>query len=497
MSEVISWRTVEPLPPINGDLDAMLATIDVLKGIWEEAVGALPPERFAETRRQTLTKHAIETGIIERLYNLDWGVTEALVAEGLTAEVAQREGGVDENTLAVIRDQYEALTFLTDSVREEAPLTLHFIRQLHQLITRHQATYDAHDQLGRPMRASLPHGSWKTVANHVRRSDGSTLEYVPPEHVQSQMELLLAEFDKTAAAHPIVRAAWLHHRFILIHPFADGNGRVARALTLLVLLAARYAPLVVDRRQRPDYIAALDQANLGDLRPLVRFFARLEGAALAAEFTRPVEQVPAQAGAVAVAQAHAARLREPAEIAHADRVARAAAVAAAAHERLVRLLERRADELREAFLVADPRARASVKSAAPPEPAAAYWRHQLIQAARAVGFYTNLSGGAWWVRLNLAVLGQRLRYLTAVQKLGRDDRGVLVVTCWAELFDPAEQPVGGDNPPLPPRPALDLTPDDGVLLLYTSDVEGQWPAIADFVERTLAAAVNELGRQLA
>ena len=86
-----------------------------------------------------------------------------------------------------------------------------------------------------------------------------------------------------SSVHPIVRTAWLHHRFICIHPFEDGNGRVARALVLLDLLKAEYAPLVVDRTVREGDIATLDAENLGDLRPLIRFFAELEKVALRAE----------------------------------------------------------------------------------------------------------------------------------------------------------------------------------------------------------------------
>jgi Fic family protein len=58
------------------------------------------------------------------------------------------------------------------------------------------------------------------------------------------MERLIGLYQDSDGEHPVARAAWLHHRFISIHPFEDGNGRVARALTLLVLLKANYAPLV-------------------------------------------------------------------------------------------------------------------------------------------------------------------------------------------------------------------------------------------------------------
>jgi len=95
------------------------------------------------------------------------------------------------------------------------------------------------------------------------------LEYVPPEHVQSEMERLVELYGGTEQLHPIVAAAWLHHRFIRVHPFQDGNGRVARALVLLVLLRKDYAPLVVDRRRRDEYLHALGLANVADLAPLV------------------------------------------------------------------------------------------------------------------------------------------------------------------------------------------------------------------------------------
>ena len=101
------------------------------------------------------------------------------------------------------------------------------------------------------------------------------------------MERLVELYLESTAVHPVVRAAWLHHRFICIHPFEDGNGRVARALTLLSLLQAKYAPPVVDRRDREEYIGALDEANEGDPRRLIRLFSRLEIVALRGELERP------------------------------------------------------------------------------------------------------------------------------------------------------------------------------------------------------------------
>jgi len=69
---------------------------------------------------------------------------------------------------------------------------------------------------------------------------------------------------------PEVEAAWLHHRFIQIHPFQDGNGRMARTLASLVFLRVGWFPLVIHRDDRDVYIDALEEADRGDLNPLIQ-----------------------------------------------------------------------------------------------------------------------------------------------------------------------------------------------------------------------------------
>lgn len=210
----------------------------------------------------------METGIIERIYDIDWGVTEKLVVEGFTRGVVERTGGaVGDHTLATIQAQLEALNLVVEFVREARELTGGFIKELHASVTRTQSTYTATDALGRTVEAPLSRGDWKKLPNHVLRSDGKLFEYAPPEQVASEIENFAGMAGELARSHanPITQAAWLHHGFVRIHPFEDGNGRVARALTLLVMQANRYAPLVVDRFHRDDYLKALDSANDGEL----------------------------------------------------------------------------------------------------------------------------------------------------------------------------------------------------------------------------------------
>lgn len=77
---------------------------------------------------------------------------------------------------------------------------------------------------------------------------------------------------------PDVLAAWIHHRFTQIHPFQDGNGRVARLLATLVFVRAGWLPLVVRRDDRVRYLDALEAADKGELLPLVEFFGTLQRA---------------------------------------------------------------------------------------------------------------------------------------------------------------------------------------------------------------------------
>ena len=92
------------------------------------------------------------------------------------------------------------------------------------------------------------------------------------------MENLLAMYDQHVknGVPPDVLAAWLHHRFTQIHPFQDGNGRIARALASLVFIRSGWFPLVILRELRNEYITRLEEADKGQLEPLVKMFARIQ-----------------------------------------------------------------------------------------------------------------------------------------------------------------------------------------------------------------------------
>jgi Fic family protein len=491
--KILPWREVSPLQPLNGAVRSLLDTVDSLRSAWQRAVDGASPEEFAEARRRSLRRHAVETGIIERLYDVDWGVTEALVAEGLTLEAAQAQGSINPDTLKMIRSQFDALDYLADVARGQRPLTVQLVRELHQLITRQQATYEATDPLGNHVETELHHGQWKRWPNHVRRPDGSLLEYAPPEQVEHQVQRLVKLHRGMDDVHPVVRAAWLHHRFICIHPFEDGNGRVARALVLLDLLKGSYAPLVVDRTRRDDYLAALDAANEGDIARLVRLFSELEIVALRFELHQPAEAPTGSA--VTVARAYVERIRRAREAPDAERRRLAVDLAGHLHRRMTARLETLASDLAGTFRELDPGLECRVSTAVPGDERASWWRLQLIRSAREVNFWTNLNGGTWWVWVRLTVLGRAFRYVAAVQRVGDRDVGVMAVTVFAEMPQRGTEREE-ESSFVPPVPLIRLSSADSVTLVGGQLLDEVWPEVEALIDRTLAASVHEYGKQL-
>lgn len=101
----------------------------------------------------------------------------------------------------------------------------------------------------------------------------------PPAELESQVsdfvDWLNAEREDSEATglHPLELAALAHYKFVFIHPFYDGNGRVSRLLMNLVLLQAGYPPVIIDVKDKHDYYQRLQMANDGDVRPFIRFVA--------------------------------------------------------------------------------------------------------------------------------------------------------------------------------------------------------------------------------
>jgi len=273
------WRPIEDLEADPKRIESTELTS--LGQLWTEQRSELDSRgllRMFLTRLQR--EWAIETGILERIYDIDRGVTRLLVERGLSEDIIGNDGSDRDPALVaqILRDHSDVAEGLIDFVGGGRELSTSYVKELHAALTRSQSTTEAIDQFGRTFEVELLRGAYKTLPNNPMRPDGSIHQYCPPEHVASEMDQLIGihrDHDSKLVA-PEVEASFLHHRFTQIHPFQDGNGRVARALASLVFLKAGWFAPVVRREDRDSYLDALELADRGDLGRLVSLFVKIQ-----------------------------------------------------------------------------------------------------------------------------------------------------------------------------------------------------------------------------
>jgi Fic family protein len=266
-------------------LNVDTSAFDAVAPSWENYRAALrdSPEKYQPFIEQLKREHAIETGIIEGLYFLDVGITQTLVKEGLIDSlVSHADSKTPLLTMALIHDQFDALDGIFSFVKEERKLTASFIKELHSVLTRHQEYAEAITPGGKYVQIPLLRGEYKKRPNNPRRPDGTVFEYCPPLNVAEEMDTLIGIYGDLLRkqVHVLIRAAFFHHAFSTIHPFQDGNGRVARILASMILVKDGYFPFTVAREDRKDYITALEKADAGSYQPLVGLVSDIQIRAL-------------------------------------------------------------------------------------------------------------------------------------------------------------------------------------------------------------------------
>lgn len=226
-------------------------------------------------------EHAIETGIVERMYDLKKGITETFIKEGFVQSyISHGDTNVPiPKLLSYLRDHFDSVNFVFDVVNENRPLTISLIKELHSLVTQHQDYAEGRDQLGNKLQIELIREKFKERENNPTREDGTVVLYCPPEQVDSEMDNLVNIYNDLVLkrVHPIVSATWFHHAFTTIHPFQDGNGRVARLLASLILIKNGFFPFTVLREEaKVKYIDALELADNGNPQKLVDYFIEVQ-----------------------------------------------------------------------------------------------------------------------------------------------------------------------------------------------------------------------------
>jgi len=138
---------------------------------------------YVELMNRLKREHAIETGIIERLYSLNIGVTETFIKEGFEKSyLSHGDTNIPEDTLmSYLQDHEEAINWVFDVVKEDRPFSISFIKSLHQLVTRNQQFAEGRDQFGNRTYIPLLKGKFKIKENNPTGKDGTIIKYCPPD----------------------------------------------------------------------------------------------------------------------------------------------------------------------------------------------------------------------------------------------------------------------------------------------------------------------------
>lgn len=218
----------EPRLTLASDLVKLIAEVDEFKGRWE-ALKTLSPDRLSALRKVATIESIGSSTRIEGAKLSDAQV-ETLLSNIEIRSFATR----DEQEVA---GYAEAMDLVFEAFADMR-LTENHIRQLHQTLLRHSTKDERH------------RGSYKTLPNNVVAFDadgqeiGVVFETATPFDTPRKMEELVAWTRKAIdeeALHPLLIVALFTVVFLAIHPFQDGNGRLSRILTTLLLLRAGYA----------------------------------------------------------------------------------------------------------------------------------------------------------------------------------------------------------------------------------------------------------------
>lgn len=213
---------------VTQELLALLSEIDEFKGAWR-ALGTIAPERLNALRRVATIESIGSSTRIEGSKLSDREVERLLG----NLEI-KRFGTRDEQEVAGYADVMETV-FRSWS---DIPVTENLIKQLH----RDLLAYSDKDERHR--------GEYKTLRNDVGAFDadgkmiGIVFETATPFDTPQRMTELVAwlnEARELRRLHPLLIIAVFVVVLLAIHPFQDGNGRLSRVLTTLLLMQAGYA----------------------------------------------------------------------------------------------------------------------------------------------------------------------------------------------------------------------------------------------------------------
>ncbi len=212
---------------ITPELLSLLSEIDEFKGAWR-SLGNLAPERLNALRRVATIESIGSSTRIEGSK-----LTDREVEQLLSKLEIKKFDSRDEQEVAGYAEVMETVFHAFTDI----PITENHLKQLHRDLLRYSVKDERH------------RGEYKTLPNNVGAFDqegkmiGVVFETATPFDTPRRMAELLTWLKDTRELrrmHPLLIAAVFIVNFLEIHPFQDGNGRLSRILSTLLLLQAGY-----------------------------------------------------------------------------------------------------------------------------------------------------------------------------------------------------------------------------------------------------------------
>lgn len=232
--------------------------LETLFNAWKELQPLSSRKQYLLSQRFTVD-YNFNSNHIEG-NTLTYGQTELLLLLGQVSGEGDLKDFTDMKASQVGFEMMREMVSLRDT-----PLTQNFIRQLHKVLLRED--YTVYRNLPGGMQTSyvIHAGQYKTRPNSVITRYGDRFEYASPEETPALMSDLVEwynEAEESGKHTPVELAAMFHYRYIRIHPFEDGNGRIARLLVNYILARHDWPMIVVRSRDKHKYLDALHRADM-------------------------------------------------------------------------------------------------------------------------------------------------------------------------------------------------------------------------------------------
>ncbi|CAM6084453.1 unnamed protein product [Calypogeia fissa] len=281
------WQVSRYVHPADFKAAPVSWSVDEIEILWH----SLQMQLTEKTAMEEFARHAaIASNVLEGVFALEGRSWPLLVKRGFymnsiegisrTSRILQKKKIVD-----ILGNTNACLNFLKPTILDSARYDDKMIRNIHSLLLKGDNVNEEEDEDGEKWVSYVARGEYRRVAcfaSHPSRKIES--RFCPWLLIEKEMDWYIQEARKlleSSAVDPFLACAWLQRTFLRIHPFADGNGRVARIISSVPLLKAGLPPVFVSSARKASYFEKLIEADKTEsILPLASYLKEEMGLAI-------------------------------------------------------------------------------------------------------------------------------------------------------------------------------------------------------------------------